>query len=126
MLDDGKVLKLASHGCWVTCHAGMRDTRDQALGDVVRKHPLLGDARLKESDVRKYLQSTRIEPGASWDKTKTAEEIAKSKAAGGFLDLMQWRVALPAPVGPTTATSWNIATSTPARIRSAGTSTARR
>lgn len=99
MLDDGKVPNFATHGCWVTCHAGMRDTRDQAVGDVVRKHPLLGDAGLKESDVRKYLPSTRIEPGAPWDKTKTAEEIAKIKAAGGFLDLMQWRVARSAPVG---------------------------
>jgi hypothetical protein len=36
---------------------------------------------------------------ASWDKTKSAEEIAKLKADGRFLDLMQWRVARSNPVG---------------------------
>ena len=98
MLDDGKVPNFATQGCWVTCHKGMRDTREQAVGDVVRTHPLLGDAGLKQSDVRKYLPSTRTEPGA-WDKMKSAGEIARIKDEGGFLDLMQWRVARSAPVG---------------------------
>jgi hypothetical protein len=35
---------------------------------------------------------------ASWDKTKSPEEIAKIKAAGGFVDLMQWRAARSNPV----------------------------
>lgn len=99
MLDDGKVPRFAKQGCWLTCHNGMRDTRDQATGDVVKKHPLLGDAGLKESDVRKYLPSTRTGPNASWDQTKSAEDIARIMAEGGFLDLMQWRVARSAPVG---------------------------
>lgn len=29
--------------------------------------------------------------GKSWDKTKSKDDIAKIKAEGGFLDLMQWR-----------------------------------
>lgn len=99
ILDDGKVQRFPQHGCWLTCHEGMRDTRNQVVGDPVKKHPLLGDAGLKESDVRKYLASTRTDPEASWDKTRSKEEIAKLKSEGGFLDLMQWRTARSAPVG---------------------------
>jgi hypothetical protein len=99
MLDDGKVERFAQQGCWLTCHDGMRDTRNQVVGDAVKKHPLFGDAGLKESDIRKYLASTRTDPAASWDKTKSKEEIAKLKAEGQFLDLMQWRAARSAAVG---------------------------
>lgn len=99
MLDDGKVPLFEQQGCWLTCHDGMRDTRNQVVGDPVKKHPILGDTGLKESDIRKYLGSTRTDPAASWDKTKSAEEIAQVKAAGGFLDLWQWRVARSAPIG---------------------------
>lgn len=99
MLDDGKVARFAEQGCWLTCHNGMRDTPGQALGDPVKRHPLLGDSGLKASDVRKYLPSTRTGPDARWDQTRSAEEIAKLKADGAFLDLMQWRVARSAPVG---------------------------
>ena len=99
MLDDGKVPRFAQQGCWVTCHEGMRDTKNQVVGDKVKQHPLLGDSGLKESDVRKYLASTRTDDAASWDKTKTKEEIAKIKAEGGFLDLMQWRAHRSAAVG---------------------------
>ena len=98
MLDDGKVPRFAEHGCWLTCHNGMRDTRDQVTGDAVKRHPMLGDAGLKSDDVRKYLPSSRTEPGA-WDKTKSREEIARTFAEGGFLDLMQWRVARSAAIG---------------------------
>ena len=52
-----------------------------------------------DADIRKYLASTRTDAAASWDKTKSQEEIAKIKAAGGFLDLMQWRVNRSGPVG---------------------------
>ncbi len=99
MLDDGKVARFAQQGCWLTCHDGMRDTRNQVVGDPVKKHPIFGDAGLKESDIRKYLASTRTDAAASWDKTKSREEIDKIKAAGNFLDLMQWRVARSGPVG---------------------------
>ena len=99
MLDDGKVARFAQQGCWLTCHDGMRDTRNQVVGDPVKKHQIFGDAGLKESDIRKYLASTRTDAAASWDKTKSREEIDKGKAAGEFLDLMQWRAARSGPVG---------------------------
>ncbi|MCZ7562769.1 MAG: ethylbenzene dehydrogenase-related protein [Burkholderiales bacterium] len=99
MLDDGKVARFAQQGCWLTCHDGMRDTRNEVVGDPVKKHPLLGADGLRHSDVRKYLASTRTDPAASWDKTRAKEEIAKLKAEGRFLDLMQWRAARSAPVG---------------------------
>ncbi len=99
MLDDGKVERFAQQGCWLTCHDGMRDTRNQVVGDAVKKHPIFGDAGLKESDIRKYLASTRTDREASWDKTKSPEEIDKIKAEGGFLDLMQWRGNRSAAVG---------------------------
>lgn len=99
MLDDGKVPQFAQRGCWVTCHNGMRDTKGDVAGARVKQHPLFGDAGMKESDIRKYLASTRTDSEASWDKTRSREEIAKIKAEGGFLDLMQWRGARSGPVG---------------------------
>ena len=99
MLDDGKVKDFAKHGCWVTCHNGMRDTPDEATKSQVRSHPLLGKSGLGKSDIRKYLASTRSDEMASWDKTKSKQDIAGIKAGGGFLDLMQWRVARSNPVG---------------------------
>lgn len=98
MIDDGKVPLFAQQGCWVTCHDGMRDTRNQVVGDAVKKHPLFSDSKY-DADIRKYLASTRTDPAASWDKTKSREEIAKLQAEGAFLDLMQWRVNRSAPVG---------------------------
>jgi hypothetical protein len=90
MLDDGKVPLFREQGCWLTCHNGMRDSPKEATEAQVKDHPYLGKA-LKQSDVRKFLPSSRGDAEASWDKPKSAEEIAKIKAAGGFLDLMQWR-----------------------------------
>lgn len=87
MVDDGKVPNFAKHGCWVTCHDGMRDMRNEATREQIAANPLLQ----KRADIRKYLPATRTGDNAGWDKTKTAEEIAAIKAAGGFLDLMQWR-----------------------------------
>ncbi len=98
MLDDGKVQRFKEHGCWITCHNGMRDMPNQATKEQVQANELLGKA-LKKEDVRKYLPSTRTDDLATWDKTKSAEEIAKLKAAGGFLELMQWRAHRSNPVG---------------------------
>ena len=92
MLDDGKVPLFAQQGCWVTCHRGMRDAPGVATTEMVKPHPLFGDAGWKDYEIRKYLAATRTDPAASWDRTKTPEEIAKLKAEGVFLDLMQWRV----------------------------------
>ena len=68
----------------------MRDMQDLAEKDDVKAHPLLGSV-LGKSDVRKYLPLSRADDEATWDSTLTVEEIAELKAAGGFVDLMQWR-----------------------------------
>lgn len=98
MVDDGSVPKYAEQGCWLTCHDGMRDMPNLAKTADVKAHSLLGKV-LKKKDVRKYLPSSRASEDATWDKTKSAEEIAKIKAAGGFLDLMQWRGHRSNPLG---------------------------
>ena len=97
LIDDGSVPMFAEQGCWLTCHDGQRDNPDRASKDEVKAVPMF--ERLKKKDVRKYLPSTRTDENASWDMTKTAEEIAAIKAAGGFLDLMQWRGHRSNPVG---------------------------
>ncbi len=90
MIDDGSVPMFAEQGCWLSCHDGMRDMQDLAPTDSVKAHPLLGKS-LKKKDVRKYLPASRSDSNLSWDKTKSAEEIAQIKASGGFVDLVQWR-----------------------------------
>jgi Ethylbenzene dehydrogenase len=97
MLDDGKVPLYAQQGCWLTCHNGMRDTKDQKVGATVKQHPLFSDAKY-DADIRKYLPASRSD-GTSWDKTRSREEIDKLKAEGRFLDLMQWRAARSNGVG---------------------------
>ena len=97
MLDDGSVPNFANQGCWQTCHNGMRDAPNQAATADVQANPLL--KALKKNDVRKYLPSTRTDALASWDKGKSVEEIERIKAAGGFLELMQWRAHRSNPVG---------------------------
>jgi len=91
MLDDGKVPNFAAQGCWLTCHDGMKGTKGAPDEAKVKAHPLLGDSGLKKKDVRKYLAASRTD-GKSWDKTKSAADIAAVKKAGGFVDLMYWRL----------------------------------
>jgi hypothetical protein len=76
----------------------MRDMPNVAKKDDVKAHPLLGEG-LHKKDVRKYLPGSRSDDDASWDKTKTADEIAQLKASGGFVDLMQWRGHRSRPIG---------------------------
>ncbi len=97
MIDDGKVPGFAAQGCWLTCHNGERDAPNQATKEQVEANALL--KAIKKTDVRKYLPSTRTDTLASWDKGKSLEEIEKIKAAGGFLDLIQWRAHRSNPVG---------------------------
>ena len=96
MIDDGKVPGFAQHGCWLTCHDGMRDMPKQATKDDAAANALL--KVIKKNDVRKYLPSTRSDP-TDWRTGKSLEQIAKIKAAGGFLDLIQWRAHRSDPVG---------------------------
>jgi hypothetical protein len=97
MIDDGAVKDFASQGCWLTCHNGERDNPGFASREQVQANSLY--QALKQNDVRKYLPSTRTDAAASWDRGRTPEEIAKLKATGGFLELMQWRAHRSNPVG---------------------------
>ena len=96
MIDDGKVPGFANQGCWLTCHDGQRDMQKQFTKEEVAANPLM--TAIKKRDVRKYLPDTRTDP-SDWKTGKTAEEIAKIKAAGGFVDLIQWRGYRSFPVG---------------------------
>jgi hypothetical protein len=91
MLDDGKVPGFAAQGCWLTCHTGERDMPNMASKDDAQK-------AIKKNDVRKYLPATRTNP-SDWSTIKSPEEIAKLKAEGGFVDLIQWRAHRTNPVG---------------------------
>ncbi len=97
MIDDGNVPLFKEQGCWVSCHDGQRDNPGRPSTAEVKANALF--KYLKKKDVRKYLPSTRTDEAASWDKGKTPDEIARIKAAGGFLDLMQWRGHRSNPVG---------------------------
>jgi hypothetical protein len=96
MIDDGRVAGFAQQGCWLTCHDGQRDMPKQFTKEEVEANPLL--TAIKKSDVRKYLPETRTDP-SDWKTGKSVEEIAKIKAAGGFVDLIQWRAHRSSPVG---------------------------
>jgi hypothetical protein len=97
MIDDGKVPGYAAQGCWLTCHDGSRDAPRQPSAAQVKEAPFF--QAIKRSDVRKYLPATRTDPNASWDKGVSLEQIAKLKADGHFLDLIQWRAHRSNPVG---------------------------
>ena len=88
MIDDGKVPGFAAQGCWLTCHEGQRDMPKQFTADEVKANALL--TAIKKSDVRKYLPLTRTDP-TDWKTGKSLDEVNKLKAAGGFVDLIQWR-----------------------------------
>jgi hypothetical protein len=96
MIDDGKVPGFAKQGCWLTCHDGQRDNQKQFTREEVLANDLM--KAIKRTDVRKYLPSTRTDP-MDWKTGKSLEEIAKIKAEGGFLDLIQWRAHRSHPVG---------------------------
>ncbi|NMF90604.1 ethylbenzene dehydrogenase-related protein [Aromatoleum petrolei] len=98
MIDDGKVPGFANQGCWLTCHNGQRDMPKQFTKDEAANNALL--QAIKKRDVRKYLPDTRTDP-SDWKTGKSVEDIAKIKAAGGFVDLIQWRAHRSNPVGMT-------------------------
>jgi len=96
MLDDGKVPDFAQQGCWLTCHDGSRDMPGVKSKGEVAANPLM--AAIKKNDVRKYLPASRTNP-SDWTTGKSLDEIAKLKAAGGSVDLIQWRAHRSNPVG---------------------------
>jgi hypothetical protein len=97
MIDDGSVPGYANQGCWLSCHNGQRDAPNQATAAEVAANPFY--QAIKKTDVRKYLPATRTDSEASWAKGKSVEEIAKLKAEGQFLDLIQWRAHRSNPIG---------------------------
>lgn len=97
IIDDGKVPGFATQGCWQTCHDGSRDAPKQATADQVKGNAFY--QAIKKNDVRKYLPATRTDANASWDKGVSAEQLAKLKAEGHFLELIQWRAHRSNPVG---------------------------
>jgi hypothetical protein len=88
MIDDGKVAGFAKQGCWLACHDGQRDMPKQFTKEEVAANALL--TAIKKADVRKYLPDSRNDP-SDWKTGKTVEELAKIKADGKFVDLVQWR-----------------------------------
>jgi len=96
MIDDGKVPGFAQQGCWLTCHDGERDMPKQFTKEEVAANALL--TAIKKTDVRKYLPTTRTNP-SDWKTGKPVDEIAQIKAAGGFVDLIQWRAHRSNPAG---------------------------
>jgi hypothetical protein len=88
MIDDGKVPMFAAQGCWLTCHAANRDMPDVPTKEEVAEVPFF--KAIKKADVRKYLPASRTDP-TDWKGGKSLEELAKIKAGGGFVDLIQWR-----------------------------------
>ncbi len=99
MIDDGKVPNFAKQGCWLTCHDGERDMPKLATKEQIGGNALFKE--IKKGDVRKYLPATRTADNAEWQSGKSMADIAKIKAAGGFVDLIQWRAHRSNPVGMT-------------------------
>lgn len=98
MLDDGKVPNFAKQGCWLTCHEASTDMPKQASADERAANALLRS--IGSNELRKYLPASRHDP-SDWKSGKAVEEIARIKAEGGFLDLIQWRSHRTNPVGGT-------------------------
>jgi hypothetical protein len=96
MIDDGKVPGFANQGCWLTCHDGQRDMPKQFTKEEVAANAML--TAIKKGDVRKYLPASRHNP-SDWQTGKSVEDLAKIKAEGGFVDLIQWRAHRSYPVG---------------------------
>lgn len=96
MIDDGSVPRFEAQGCWLTCHDGSRDAK-QASAAQVKDAPFF--QAIKKNDVRKYLPATRTDANATWDRGVSLDAIAKLKADGHFLDLIQWRAHRSNPVG---------------------------
>ena len=96
MINNGKVPGFDKQGCWLTCHDGSRDMPNQFTKEQVAANSLL--QAIKKNDVRKYLPATRNNP-SDWKTGKSTADIAKIKADGGVLDLIQWRAHRSYPVG---------------------------
>lgn len=95
-IEDGKVANFPVQGCWLTCHVGERDMPNAVSRKEAQANPLLG--AIKKNDLRKFLPETRSDP-MDWSTGKSLDDIAKLKAAGVFIDTIQWRAHRSNPVG---------------------------
>lgn len=98
---EGANIGFTGAGCFITCHDSMRAMPREPTADEVRANPYIGDAGLGQSDVRKYLLTTRTEvnEAGGWDKVKTGDEVSELKDGGNFLDMWMWRGARGGPIG---------------------------
>jgi cytochrome c-type protein NapC len=76
MLDDGKVLEATRAGCWAVCHDNLARMPSGANGDTT-----------------KYLSRSRVAmTRTGGDQIKSAEDLAKIRAEGGYLEYWQARL----------------------------------
>lgn len=81
MIDDGKVAESTRAGCWGACH------------DDLARMPHGGNG-----DTTKYLTRSRVKMSRSGGgEVKPADELAKIRADGGFLEYWQARLNAGAP-----------------------------
>lgn len=99
--NKGAVANFENQGCWVACHNSMRDTPNEPTKEQVKAHPILGDAGMKKTDIRKYIMDTRTESddAGGWNKVKPQADLDALMAKGVFLDLWQARTYRALPVG---------------------------
>ncbi len=83
MVGNKKVKRFSKQGCWLTCHDGVRDTRDVPSEAEAAKV-------VNAKEVTKYLPASRSDDAASWDQLKSADALAQIRADGGFVDLWRW------------------------------------
>ena len=93
LLDDGTVEGFEQFGGWLTVHEGMRSLPSAVTAETVRSHDHFGDDGLGKTDIRKYIpQACEGEWWENdWRTMRSAEELARIKADGVFLDLPMWR-----------------------------------
>ena len=93
LLDDGSVPLFGRYGGYITIGDAMRFFTDQATREA---HPYLGETK-RQSDIRKYLPTTRTDPD-DWASVVSEADLARLRAAGYFLDLWHWRAGRSNPI----------------------------
>ncbi|MBI2132606.1 MAG: hypothetical protein HYT99_07320 [Candidatus Tectomicrobia bacterium] len=107
--DGGVSPGFQSAGCFITCHNSMRDMPYDALKNKKGVQAVFP----KESDIRKYLLTTRkpaqagdpkalqgaTEAEGRWSLLKGKEELAGMRKKGQFLDMWMWRGARSGHIG---------------------------
>jgi hypothetical protein len=104
-VSDGAVRGFANQGCWVACHADLRNPFMYAAptADQVKANAYYRDV-IRQTDTRKYvLESRRTDRwwDVRWDQITAADadRIAALKRAGVLLDQWHWRAVRGGPIG---------------------------